>query len=609
VAVVKLDDVGIVAREYAGFADVVDRYLYSYATRISAVAKAHRFGALAYASIGGLDDYAIDIGGTVGPISLREFVSEPYRRRGVRESGVQVATADDVQRTVTALDRCVFSDLHQDGRSGMLAFGHYCDVLPPDFVLEKGMVRFVGRDDGGGADRSFDPGRLVHGSPAGGCDGRVISVGRGSIYVLGNVFRRNEAVADWRSSEGWSCPSVDDAAVGPKRAIIEIRQEKAGALVGLLLDLVKHIHPAVVPTLQMVAHGTPHARSHDIGSEAIEHLLSRREIRMPWSLLGLLRNRHVDVPARIGSTHGDLNLTNLLITFIKKEDRQEHPRCWLIDYGMTRLNGHTGRDYAQLEMGIRREVLAPAYMDICRRLTASGLANREDARTLVLAFHKALEEQLVRYDTAQPGFPDMDIEFETIALRDGVLHVVDRLGGSALSITRRIQEWDNDPNQCRGLLRLKVPVLPPGAVGQDSDLARSIFIYLSSSSVVRRCYYLLRQLRSLSLDHKHTRLEQMWAQMLIGLSAFHQQGETNDRLGSLEFEVTFLSTAVAAGEIECNLAPSAERALEAVVDDAECEAGDPGSRTYPGQVAGGPGDVQVEAAGVAVDVDDFSGEG
>jgi hypothetical protein len=262
------------------------------------------------------------------------------------------------------------------------------------------------------------------------------------------------------------------------------------------------------------------------------------------------------ITARIGSTHGDLNLTNVLVTFIKREDSRDlDPRCWLIDYGRTRLDGHTGRDFAQLEMGIREEVLAPAYVDLCRRLTAAEGMDRDQAHALILSYHWAFEEQLVRYDSAWPAPSDLDTEFETVAIGDAILPMVAKFGEDKFDITRRIAVIGDGAGP---ELRQRITDRAGELLSADRDYARIIFVYVSTSRTLRRCYSILRHIRNIALAHGHGRLEQMWAQMLVGLSVLKREPQEKERLSSLEREVVSLATVVAADEIRWNLRPEAK---------------------------------------------------
>ncbi len=576
VCIVKLDDIGLIAREHCGFVNVVDRYLYSYAARISRVAKAHRLGALAYASIGGLDDYRPDPARSAGPISLREFVRgglhPPYGQRATNE----LPNLGAVHDLIIALDRCVFADLHQDSRKGLLSWGHYADALPPDYRINGAHVAYVGRRPSDVPRVEFRA-EMLNNEQLGACDGQVISVGRDSIYLAGNVYYPDDSNADsstngpwWKQRACWPSVSERDAAIGSNNALIRVERGGATRVGATYLGLIKHMRPEAMPLLQLVVYGMPQQETWVTWGDSFQRVLScgygageQVARSLPRYLLGLLRTNRVDVLAQIGSTHGDLNLTNVLVTFMSSidprgRDGKADPRCWLIDYEKTRLDGHTGRDYAQLEVGLRREVLATAYMDVCRQLTAAAEIDREQARMVVLAYHWTFEEQLVRYDTAPPSDDALNQEFETIALADDVIPLVTPFSSES-GIASRVHLLRQELGET---IRLRDFRLPTDSGIDDSAATRLVFAYLSSNLVLRCCYHILRFLRRLALDYGHTRMEQMWAQMLAGISVFKQRAEDRECLDSLEREVVFLASLVAADEIRWNLRPEEKGRLE-----------------------------------------------
>jgi len=420
----------------------------------------------------------------------------------------------------------------------------------------------------------------------GGSIGQVISVSKDSIYLLGRVYQRasdgDHASKEpnwWQKPELWQCVSDDRQDVGERGALVEIKPSAHG-LVAVFVNLANHMRPEVLQSLHMIAYGHPQPSDLPSGSETFEQLLADEEANrgrsvrgLPWQLLGLLRTESVEVPARLGSTHGDLNLTNVLVTFIgralSKDSPEPHgaldPRCWLIDYESTRLDGHTGRDYAQLEMGLRREVLVPAYREMCRQLTAlSPGITLEQARCLILGYHWAFEEQLVGFDTAPTEEDRIDAEFETVAIADRVLPMIRRLA-SRSDVTQRIEALasglDLRADDLHSLrLTRALEDYPKDAI------ARVVFVYFSTSPVLRRCYSILRGLRNLALEHGHSRAEQLWAQMLVSLNIYRNGLHTEERLASLELEAVLLSGLVAANEIRENLPDTIAEDLSAIED-------------------------------------------
>lgn len=280
----------------------------------------------------------------------------------------------------------------------------------------------------------------------------------------------------------------------------------------------------------------------------------------------MLRSNLVRVRARIGSTHGDLNLTNVLVTFMTKPNQSVHgnrfdPRCWLIDYEKTRLDGHTGRDYGQLEVSLRREVIMPAYMDLCRQLTAAANVSREQARRIVLTYHRLLEEQFIRHDTVPANPHSVDLEFETIAFTDRIfLRQLSFTSGhgrieqawaqmlTSIAIFRKPMDAENRSN----MLEREVVFLSADPVASLADGNRRI--RSTRSSMCMHLLYLIRA-RSRSQRREARRARVTWG------TAAASHGDAGPRMAARP-----VSSTVPLAESIWPIEPSAAKPLKRFLD-------------------------------------------